>query len=67
MASHNISLIINYGIICKLHKITDMLKSKDFNNAKRCCPITLPAIQVLGMGLQIVNYKQLTQFIKQTG
>ena len=27
-----------------------MLKSKDFNNAKGCCPITLPAIQVLGMG-----------------
>ena len=27
-----------------------MSKSNDLNNAKRPCPMTLPAVQVLGMG-----------------
>ena len=27
-----------------------MSKSNDLNNAKRPCPMTLPAIQILGMG-----------------
>ena len=36
--------------MCKIHQITDMSKSKDLINAKRCCPMTLEAIQVLGMG-----------------
>ena len=47
---HVIILIINHGIMCKLHKITDMSKSKDLDNAKRLCPTTLPVIQVLVMG-----------------
>ena len=51
---YGIILILNYGIMCKLHKITDMSKTKDLMNAKRCSPMTLQVIQVLGMGLQIL-------------